>query len=95
MLQESQVERCEHQDDSYIHHQPFPEPVPEEQDIHTDYDGCQQRYVKYDRCLSRHFSHQSKSPTMTKAATMKSNPPATRSAGFSDGVHSGLDRNRQ
>ena len=31
ILQKSQVERSEHQDDSYIHHQPFPEPVPEEQ----------------------------------------------------------------
>ncbi len=60
MLQKSQVERCEYQDDSYIHQQPFPEPVPEEQEIHTDHDGCQQHYIKYDRCLSRHFSHQSK-----------------------------------
>jgi len=62
MLQEPQVERSEHQDDSYIHHQPFPEPepVPEEQDIHTDHDSCQQHYVKYDRCLSRHFKRQFK-----------------------------------
>jgi hypothetical protein len=61
MLQKSQVERYEHQDDSNIRHQPFPEPVPEEQDIYTDHDGYHQHYIKYDRCLSRHFSHPSKS----------------------------------
>jgi hypothetical protein len=58
MLHQSQVERCKNQDDSYIRHQPFPEPIPEEQEIHTDHDGCQQHYIKYDRCISRHFSHQ-------------------------------------
>ena len=42
MLQKSQVERTEYQDNSYIHHQPFPEMVPEEQDIHADYNGYQQ-----------------------------------------------------
>jgi hypothetical protein len=31
--QESQVERCEHQDDSNIHHQAFPELVFEEREI--------------------------------------------------------------
>jgi hypothetical protein len=30
-LQEPQVERREHQDDPDVHHQPLPEPVPEEQ----------------------------------------------------------------
>jgi hypothetical protein len=42
MLQESQVERSEHQDNPYIRHQPFPEKVPEEQDVRADYDGYQQ-----------------------------------------------------
>jgi hypothetical protein len=59
MLQKSQVERCEHQDDSDIHQQSFPEAVPEEQEIHTDHNDNQQHYVKHDRCMSRHFGHQS------------------------------------
>jgi hypothetical protein len=33
--QKSQVERCEHQDDSNIHCQPFPESVSEEHEIYT------------------------------------------------------------
>jgi hypothetical protein len=47
MLQESQAERCEYQDNSNIHHQPFPEQVSEEQDIHGDYDGYQQHNERY------------------------------------------------
>jgi hypothetical protein len=39
-LQEPQIESCEHQDNSYIHHQPFPEPVSEELEIHSNYNGC-------------------------------------------------------
>jgi hypothetical protein len=46
-LQESQVESCEHQDNSDIHYQPFPEPVSEEQEIHSNYNGCHQHDVKY------------------------------------------------
>jgi hypothetical protein len=42
MIQESQVERSEYQDDSYVRHQTFPEKVSEEQDIHADYDSYQQ-----------------------------------------------------
>lgn len=42
MLQESQGERSEYQNNSYIHHQTFPEKVSEEQDIHADYDGYQE-----------------------------------------------------
>src|SRR6202030_43414 len=38
--QESEVERCEHQDDSNIHCQPFPESVSEEHEIYPDYHGC-------------------------------------------------------
>jgi hypothetical protein len=39
MLQESEVERYEYQDDPYIRCQPFPEKVSEKQNIHGDYDG--------------------------------------------------------
>jgi hypothetical protein len=38
-LQESQVEGREHQNDSDVHHQPLPEPVPEKQDIYADHNG--------------------------------------------------------
>lgn len=58
MLQKSQVERSEHQDDSYVRHEPFQEAVPEEQEIHTDHGGDHQHYVEYGRYLSRHFGHQ-------------------------------------
>ena len=54
--QESQVERCEHQDDSNIHCQPFPESVSEEHEIYTDYDGCHRHHIKHDSYLSGHFS---------------------------------------
>jgi hypothetical protein len=48
MPQESEVERREHEDDSNIHRQPFPESVSEEHDIYTDYDGCHRQHVKRD-----------------------------------------------
>lgn len=54
-LQESQVESSEYQDNSYIHYQPFPEPVSEKQEIYTDYDGYHQQSVKHASCLSFHF----------------------------------------
>jgi len=47
-LQESQVESREYEDDSYIHCQPFPEPVSEEQEIDGDDDGDHQRDIKCD-----------------------------------------------
>jgi hypothetical protein len=40
---ESKVESGEYQDESNIHHEPFPEPVPEEQDVYRD-DGSHQRH---------------------------------------------------
>jgi hypothetical protein len=55
-VQEPQIERPEHQDYSDVHHQPLPEPIPEEQDIQADYDGYQREHVKHDRCLSSHRS---------------------------------------
>lgn len=55
-VQEPQIERPEHQDYSDVYHQPLPEPVPEEQDIHAEHDGYQREHVKYDGCLSCHPS---------------------------------------
>ncbi len=55
-FQESEVEGCEYQDDSYVHHQPFPEPVLEEQDIDRDDYGCHQDYVECADRLASHFS---------------------------------------
>jgi len=52
--QEPQIERREYQDNSDVYHQPFPEPVPEEQDVHADNDGYQREPVKHDGCLSSH-----------------------------------------
>jgi hypothetical protein len=54
--EESQVESCEQQDNANIHCQPFPEPVSEEHEIYTDYDGCHRHHVKHDSYLSAHFS---------------------------------------
>lgn len=54
-LQESEIESYEHQDNSYIHCQPFPEMVSEEQEIHGNYNGYHQHDVKYASCLSPHF----------------------------------------
>jgi len=59
MLQEPQTERRKHQDNSDVHYQPLPEPVPEEQDVHADHadhDGYEREHVKHDGCLSSHPS---------------------------------------
>ena len=58
MLRESQIERPEHQDNSDVHHQPLPEPVPEEQEVHADHDRYEREHVKHehDGCLSSHPS---------------------------------------
>jgi len=37
MLQEPEIERPEHQDDPDVGHQPLPEVVPEEQDVHANH----------------------------------------------------------
>jgi len=49
MLQESKVESCEHQNDSNIHYQPFPESVSEKREIYSDYDGYHRHHVKHVR----------------------------------------------
>jgi hypothetical protein len=53
-LHEPPVERCEHQDDSDVHHQPLPEPASEEQNIHAHDDGYQREHVKNDGRVSSH-----------------------------------------
>lgn len=55
-VQEPQIERPEHQDYPDVHHQPPPEPIPEEQDVHADHNGYQREHVKHDDCLSFHRS---------------------------------------
>jgi hypothetical protein len=55
-LQESEVEGREYQDDSCVHRQPFPEPVPEEREIDRHDHGNHQDYVEYRGLLTSHFS---------------------------------------
>ena len=44
-LPKPQIKSPKHQDDSYVDHQPFPEPISEEQEIDTEYDGHQQHEI--------------------------------------------------
>jgi hypothetical protein len=53
---ESQVKSYEHQDNAYIHCQPFPESVSKEREIYTDYDSGHHHHVKHASYLSTHFS---------------------------------------
>jgi len=53
--EESQVERCENQNNANVHCQPFPESVSEEREIHTDDDGCHCHRVKRDGDLPARF----------------------------------------
>lgn len=55
-LQESQIERPEHQDDADVHHQPLPYPVPEEQDVDADHDSYQREHIERDGGLLAHPS---------------------------------------
>src|SRR5258707_11810910 len=73
-LQEPQTERREHQDNSDVHYQPLPEPVPEEQDVHADHDGYQREHVKHDGCLSSHPSF------LLRAAEWSARPAAAKTA---------------
>jgi hypothetical protein len=41
-FQESEIEGCEYQDDSYVDREPFPDPILEEQDIDRDDHGYHQ-----------------------------------------------------
>jgi len=55
MSEKSKIEAAEHQDDSDIHYQPFPELVSEEREIYTDDNGRHRHHVKRDRYLSAHY----------------------------------------
>lgn len=59
-FQESEVEGPEYEDDSYVHRQPFPEPVFEEQEIDRDDHGYHREYVECGSRLASHFSPRSK-----------------------------------
>src|SRR5215470_7649256 len=65
-LQESEVEGCEYEDDSYVHRQSFPEPILEEQEIDRNDHSCHQQYVEYGGRLISHISplHQSGAPAL-------------------------------
>ena len=52
--QEPEIERREHQNNPDIYYQPFPELVPEKQDVHADHDGYQREHVEHDGCPSSH-----------------------------------------
>jgi len=45
------MERREHQDNPDVYHQALPEPMPKEQDVHADHDGCQRECEKHDARL--------------------------------------------
>jgi hypothetical protein len=77
--EESQVESCEHQDNANIHHQPFPKPVSEEQEIQADNGGYHRQHVKRDSYLSAHFSTLSSAPLV---ATFSEPGASVRFASF-------------
>jgi len=56
LVQEPQIERPEHEDNSDVHYQPLPKPVPEEQDVHADHDDYQCEHVKHNGYLISHPS---------------------------------------
>jgi hypothetical protein len=51
---ESQIEAGKHQNDSDVHHQPFPEIIPEDQGIESDDGGYHHQHVKNCNHRSRH-----------------------------------------
>ncbi|MGF6413972.1 hypothetical protein [Paraburkholderia sp. MM5482-R1] len=60
VVQKSQIEGCKHQDNADVRHQPFPEPVPEEQQIYANDNGYQHHNVKHDGHVPCHLNHQFK-----------------------------------
>src|SRR5215469_7337324 len=54
VLKESQIEGCKHQNDSDVHHQSFPEMVPEDQGIYSDDDGYHRHHVRHGNHRSCH-----------------------------------------
>jgi hypothetical protein len=53
---EPQVERHKHEDDADVGHQPLPEVVFEEQDIHAHHNGYQSKHIERDGGVSSHVS---------------------------------------
>jgi hypothetical protein len=53
-LQEPQIERRKHQDNSDVYYRPLPEVMPEEQDIYADHNGYQREHVKHEGRPSSH-----------------------------------------
>jgi hypothetical protein len=56
VLYESQIEGCKHQDNADVHYQSFPESIPKEEQIHTNYNGYQHPNVKPDKHILCHLS---------------------------------------
>jgi hypothetical protein len=55
VLQKSQIEGSEYQDNADVHHQPFPDAVLEEEQIHTNDNDYQRCNVKHGGRASCHF----------------------------------------
>jgi hypothetical protein len=53
---ESEIEGREHQDNTDIHRQPFPESILEEQKIQTNNNGDHYQNVKHGRYIDFHFN---------------------------------------
>ena len=45
-LQEPQIDRRKYQNNSDVNHQPNPDVMPEEQDVHADHEGYHREHVK-------------------------------------------------
>lgn len=56
ILYESQIEGRKHQDNTDVRHQPFPESIPKEEQIYTNYYGYQHANVEPDKHTFCHFS---------------------------------------
>jgi hypothetical protein len=82
-FQESEVEGGEYQDDSYIHRQPFPEPVFEEQEIYRDDNGRQQHCIEYGSRLVTHLC-----PLFKWKALQRESTASPRSSGVLRARHS-------
>lgn len=51
---EPEVEGSEHQDDPDVHHQPWPEVMPEEEDVDENDHRCHSQHREHDSCRSLH-----------------------------------------
>jgi hypothetical protein len=95
--EESQVESCEHQDNANIHCQPFGEPVSEEGEVYSDYDGCHRHDVEQDSYRSAHFSRNRHCDfSIRNLRVLKQPVPALRlsRSGYGSGIKLGVGWNR-